>query len=310
MKSSISRPCSPHPRGCPLGGVAWEAVTSTGCGVPHLATVPPCRRLGQPNVLEMARARGHRHRDTGVPSAPTLRPPWTAPATPGHASGRTRTRLRSRLSQKPCRRVPKEPGRPAPARMSMPFEPGTASAQCAVAKTFPELRAPPARLVRLADHRGTQGGKLPETAARPLPSLADDLAHLRTDTVLLTGRTRKGTFQTPVQLSAGTSIASTLQHLAAHPSHAASAAGAEACRRATMLSRPRSPRPPRRPSPPTTLLSSPPGMGAAAAEGMSGPRPRGNRGLAWAYAQALNAGREPLMQLSGATVAAVDGSNS
>lgn len=205
--------------------------------------------------------------------APTLRPPWTAPATAGHASGRTRTRLRSRLSQEPCRRVPKEPGRPAPARMSMPFEPGTASAQCAVAETFPELRAPPARL---ADHRGTQGGKLPETAARPLPSLADALAHLRTDTVLLTGRTRRGAFQTPAQLSAGTRIASTLQHLAAHPSHAASAASAEACRRATMLSRPRSPRPSRRPSPPTTLLSSPPGMGAAAAEGMSGPRPRGN----------------------------------
>lgn len=76
----------------------------------------------------------------------------------GHASGRTRTRLRSRLSQEPCRCVPKEPGRPAPARMSMPFEPGTASAQCAVAETFPELRVPPARLVRLADHRGTQGG--------------------------------------------------------------------------------------------------------------------------------------------------------
>lgn len=90
--------------------------------------------------------------------APTLRPPWTTPATAGHASGRTRTRLRSRLSQEPCRRVPKEPGRPAPARMSMPFEPGTASAQCAVAETFPELRVPPARLVRLADHRGTQGG--------------------------------------------------------------------------------------------------------------------------------------------------------
>lgn len=77
-----------------------------------------------------------------------------------------------------------------------------------------------------------------------------------------------------------------------------------------MLSRPRSPRPSRRPSPPTILLSSPPGMGAAAAEGMSGPRPRGDWGLTWAYAQALNAGREPLMQQSGATVAAVDGSNS
>lgn len=121
--------------------------------------------------------------------APTLRPPWTTPATAGYASGRTRTRLRSRLSQEPCRRVPKEPGRPAPARMSMPFEPGTASAQCAVVETFPELRASPARLVRLDDHRGTQGGKLPETSARPLPSLADALAHLRTDTVPLTGRT-------------------------------------------------------------------------------------------------------------------------
>lgn len=128
--------------------------------------------------------------------------------------------------------------------------------------------------------------------------------------VLLAGRTRKDTFQRPAQLSASTRIASTLQHLAAPPSHAASAAGAEACRRATMLSRPRSPRPSRRPSPPTTLLSSPPGMGAAAAEGMSGPRPRGNWGLTWAYAQALTGGREPLMQQSGATVAAVDGSNS
>lgn len=64
--------CSPHPRGCPLDGVAWEAVTSTGCGVQHLATVPPCRRLGQPSVLEMARARGHRHRVTGVPSGPDI----------------------------------------------------------------------------------------------------------------------------------------------------------------------------------------------------------------------------------------------
>jgi hypothetical protein len=121
---------------------------------------------------------------------------------------------------------------------------------------------------------------------------------------------QKGAFQTPAQLSAGTRIASTLQHLAAHPSHAASAAGAEACRRATMLSRPRSPRPSRRPSPPTTLLSSPPGMGAAAAEGMSGPRPRGNWGLTWTYVRALAGGGEPLMQQSGATVAAVDGSNS
>jgi hypothetical protein len=77
-----------------------------------------------------------------------------------------------------------------------------------------------------------------------------------------------------------------------------------------MLSRPRSPRPPRRPSPPTTLHFFSTGHGTAAAEGMSGPRLRGNWGLTWAYAQALTGGREPLMQQSGATVAAVDGSNS
>lgn len=111
-----------------------------------------------------------------------------------------------------------------------------------------------------------------------------------------------------MRLSAGTRIASTLQHLAAHPSHAASAAQSLPTRNhaepAPIPEAVASTQPAHHPS----FFST--GHGSSGSRGDVRPRPRGDWGLTWAYAQALNAGREPLMQQSGATVAAVDGSNS